>query len=259
MDNLSIYELYIHNFMKNYQEKYPDSKEIQNKVKHILSCGRIAKKLSPEDEMLYIGTLFHDMGRFIQYDQIHTFDDNRISHCIVGRDYFDMVVASGKIPQTDYNPFFRMAIRWHETGLPELHSPDVLINDFVNTIRSIDMIENGCIGVMDYLEREIQDDAKGYATQNSTMSMQYIRPRYMELFTEYEPMIKDCTTYAEYLLFAAHLTVQSLINYPIAEQVLDPKIIPWYQTMFNKYMNASDAKKAYEVLQEVTGNILLAS
>ncbi|MBR4313672.1 MAG: HD domain-containing protein [Lachnospiraceae bacterium] len=251
MDTLSLYDQYIHNMIDLYSNKYKDSIAIQDKVTHIINCGKIARKIQPNNDLLYLGALFHDIGRFIQYDEIQTFDDKQISHCIVGQNYFDKEVKRGNIPDTDWNEYLRNAICWHETGLYNIDVTEQALKEFVQSIRDIDVIENGCLGVKTYMEREIQTDAKGYKKQHPTLNMAYIRPQYIEDYLEGKVLAKDCITYAEYLLFAAHLTVQALVKYPIAKSIMTDDLMSWYHDMFYKYMTLINAAKAYKKLMEV--------
>ena len=89
------------------------------------------EKLSEEDHQLaLLIALLHDVGRFIQFEKIHTFDDQQVSHALLSIEYlFEQEHLSDFILTRQYDQIIRLAILHHSdyklpntlTNIEQLH------------------------------------------------------------------------------------------------------------------------------------------
>ena len=118
------------NYVKNYN---PEDEKVKIKIVHIQEVSRIAKKLaedlklSKEDiELAELIGLLHDIGRFEQIKQYHTFvDKDSINHGEYGvKVLFEEGLIREFIKEDKYDKIIKLAILNHnradiETGLTE--------------------------------------------------------------------------------------------------------------------------------------------
>lgn len=80
----------LENWINEYLEKQ-NTYEVHKKDKyeHSIRTANIAKQMYPNNKLLEVAMKFHDIGRFIQYDKIKSFDDKILSHYELGKQFIE--------------------------------------------------------------------------------------------------------------------------------------------------------------------------
>ena len=82
--NLNKLEKWINKFL---EIQNVDEVHKKGKYNHSYRTASFAKQLYPDNKLLEVAMKFHDVGRFVQYDRIHSLDDNILSHYKVGKEF----------------------------------------------------------------------------------------------------------------------------------------------------------------------------
>ena len=136
------------------------------------------EKLSEEDHQLaLLIALLHDVGRFIQFEKIHTFDDQQVSHALLSIEYlFEQEHLSDFILTRQYDQIIRLAILYHSdyklsntlTNIEQLHcklirDADKLDNfrvkntETIHTLLDINESELGNTFLSDYIYDQVMN------------------------------------------------------------------------------------------------------
>jgi len=229
-ENIKILNKFIDDYISEASIKYADVVTCSGKLEHIQNVTSISEDLSG-DEMTVLAAKWHDVGRFPQYDLLGSFDDRVLAHHVVGENYIERLIQQKKLPTSKELDLIRLVVMFHgkEALIPaswNISEEDV---NLVRQISKIDDIENGCIGVLRYIQRQRDEDAKGYAADNPTLDMKSVSPEVWPLYLKAEGFDKNvyCQTYADYALFAATLLIKSLRseNHEFCKRILAK---PWY-------------------------------
>ena len=159
--------------------------------------------------MLKCLILYHDIGRISQYNIWERFADDKMLHHYLGVDFFESCVLQGEIPNSKYNSLIIATILYH--GRLAL-LPSGFVTDkerkYIEIVTTIDNLENGCLGAVGYLDREVEIDAKGYGQVDQDL----VSPDVLEYYKNIEKFdkMKYCKTYADYTLFAIVLALVQL-------------------------------------------------
>lgn len=215
-------ELY-EEIMAEYRES--DNPDIKDKMMHIERVTAMAQAFD-NDKVLHICAALHDaFGRMMQYKILSklggtgVFDDSIVDHHVLGEQAMREFVRTKKIESNDeFLELARAVALYHglSTTWPTYLRGDARF--YVETVSILDDIDNGTVGFLSYMEREIRTDAKktmlekvGGATEEIRRSgivsdsvMRHLRKG--EKFNKFE----ECKTYADYLVFAMILGIQFL-------------------------------------------------
>lgn len=221
---------FIDDYVKEASSKYAGIVACSDKVSHIENVTSISEELSG-DEMTVLTAKWHDVGRFPQYDLLGNFNDRIISHHAVGANFIEQLIQQKKIPNSRELDLIRLVVMFHgkEGFIPSSWNISEEDVNLVRQISKIDNIENGCIGVLGYLQRERDEDAKGYVKDNPNLDMKSVSPEVWPLYFAAEGFDKNvyCHTYADYALFASTLLIKSLRseNHEFCKAILQK---PWF-------------------------------
>lgn len=243
--------------MNNMKEKYQNDIIILNKIKHIENTEKIAKEIMPENKLLSLGMAYHDIGRFKQYEIISFFDDNIISHRELGEQTIAKELMLGNLKNSYELDVIRSIIQYHgtESIIPFKNQIDKEVIKLVEIATEIDGLENGCIGVTRYLEREILNDEKNFAKRYKNLDMKSVSEEIWKIYKAGEKIPKImCKTYADYLLFASSLAINGK-NKKLAIKLLNEQnneygtTIEWYEYMFRKYLTKEYIEEAVSIFK----------
>ena len=246
---LNILDKWINDFL---EKQNLDNVYKKEKYNHSLRTANIAKQLYPNDKFIEIAMKFHDIGRFIQYDKIKSFDDKILSHYVLGNDFIEEQEKIGNIQSSDELSKIKNIIKYHY-GIEYIPKKD--LNDideetikYIKIASIIDSIDNGCIGATYYIEREILNDEKHYKANNPEIDMKNVSEDVLNYYLNNEKFdkMKYCKTYADYLLYAIILLIDSLKNISREQVILiieKENSINKYIDLMKKYINQPVSEK----------------
>ena len=243
IENLNYLENWIDGFLRKQDRT---DIHIKNKFDHTYRTATISKELFPSNKLLEVAMKFHDIGRFIQYEKIASFDDKILSHYILGKEYIESQEKNLNIKSSQELEKIKAVIRYHlgVFAIPK-EKFDCLDDETIELIKlsaMIDGIDNGCIGALNYIEREIQNDEKHYIENNPNLDMKYVSKEVLDFFLNDQKFdkFKYCNTYAEYLLYAISLMIQSLLSEnskEVKKIATEHDAINKYKDLINRYIN----------------------
>lgn len=264
LETLNNLENFIDNYLKEQFEKYVGLNgrdTILDKIEHINRTATITKMIAPDNKMAVVAAKFHDIGRFPQYEILGGFRDDLILHHNLGEDLITRFLFQKKLEPSFELDVIRQSIMYHGRMqfIPFKKSPmDPEILETTEIISRSDDLDNGCVGALGYLEREVLTDAKGYKANNPELDMKSVSPSVIVHYRKGEKFdkLKECKTYADYILFATVLAIQSLKgkDHDVAKKLMDiecygyDNALDGYQDLFNKYVEPAYAKEAYDIL-----------
>ncbi len=262
MNNIVLDELekFIDNYLKEMEEKYSDNKAAMDKIAHINNVVTLTKRMTNNNRMAIIAAKFHDLGRFKQLELLGNFNDGVLLHHNIGEDVITRAVFQGKLNISNELNAIRQVVQYHGRQKFIPYKPELSdgVEDLIDIVSRVDEIENGCIGATGYLEREAQEDAKGYKKENPKLDMTKVSPEVWKFFSKGEKFdkLKYCKTYADYTLFASVLAIQALKGQDrdIAKAAMELKAngyesaLEGYKDIFSKLVQPEYSKKAFEVL-----------
>lgn len=240
------------------------SQELKTKAEHIRAMTEIAMQIADKDasldkELLRTCCLHHDDGRVAQFKLIGNFNDRVLSHNALGLDMLDRYIAANNVSMTPAIQVLRACIYYHGRLHLTGYSLDTETAKYVQVVSDADDIENGCIGAIGYLAREVETDAKGYRKDFPELDGT-IKPELFEFYRngQWFNKIELCKSYAEYILFAATLAMKSIKKYgEIAKSAMKlpcygyASAVDGYIDLFYKYMSKEDAFKASKILVDI--------
>lgn len=218
---------YIDNYLNEMTEKYyKNSITCKDKIDHIVNVDKISHNIS-DDPLVHLAAKWHDVGRFSQYEILGNFNDRIVTHHVLGENFIEQGIQNGKLQNCPELDAIRSVVLYHgrERLIPSTYeiSPEVM--NIIKKVSMVDDIENGCIGVLGYLQRERDEDAKGYVKSNPELDMKSVSPYVLEKYTKGEGFDKNvyCHTYADYALFATTLAIKCLRGpfHDFCKQTLD--------------------------------------
>ena len=237
-----------------------------DKYNHIQNCLALANEIRPNDLMLKCLILYHDIGRIAQYDIWKRFADDKMLHHHIGAELFERYVFQGKIPNTKYNSLIIATILYH--GRLSL-LPSGFVTDkerkYIEIVTTIDNLENGCLGAVGYLDREVEIDAKGYGQVDQDL----VSPDVLEYYKNIEKFdkMKYCKTYADYTLFAIILALVQLkgeykdiavaaMSRPVTDSfgIAHANAIDGYKAIIDRRIEPQYRKLCFNVLLETFSN-----
>lgn len=233
----------------------------QKHVENVIALSEtIANSLNMDVDMtlLAICAEHHDDGRVNQYEILGKFWDTEISHNVLGLDRLDKFLATQENLEIDYSILIlRDVILWH--GRMHLMSLNVKTIPYVRIVSAADDFENAC-SCVSYLVREVETDAKGYIQANPQADQKAVSRFVWEHFEDGEKFdkMKYCSTYAEYVLFAATLATSCIKKYGnVAKVALSQpgygysSIIEGYRDVFSKTLTPNMATQAILVIESM--------
>lgn len=270
MDVLDALNVFIDHYLDETYQKYSKSEQekvgkdtIIRKLEHIKRTENLAKIITDGNKMAMIAAKFHDIGRIPQYEILGGFRDDLILHHNLGEDLITRMIFKGTLKTSTELDTIRQAIMYHGRMcfIPFKESPitkEAL--EVTEIISAVDDLDNGCVGALGYIENEILNDAKKYHEKNPDLDMKTISPRVFEFYSNGEKFNKltECKTYADYLLFAAVLAIQSLNGkyQKLAAKLMETPCFGYqnamegYRTLFIKYLDPKMALEAYDILYD---------
>lgn len=231
-------------------------------IKNVISIVRTIAEFEHADidrEFLSICAEHHDDGRVNQYELLGKFWDTKVTHNSLGIDRIDRFLSNytGKIKIDESINILRDVVLYH--GRTQLANLTPESKKYVDLVTAADTFENAC-SCVSYLVNEVETDAKGYIANNPDADQKFISDFVFEHFSNGEMFdkMKYCTTYAEYVLFAATLATSCIKKYNhVAKVALSQSgygysnIISGYKDVFEKTLSSEMAVKAFEVLSSM--------
>ena len=234
------------------------------KMQHTQEVVKLSKAIavaqnSPVNlEFLEILAEHHDDGRADQFRLLGKFWDTEVSHNALGLDRLEKFLAKQENFKPDFSvDVMRDVMMYHgRQWLSELHEKSKL---YVDIITAADDFENA-LSCVSYLVKEVEGDVKGYIAKNPEADQKAFSDFVWEHFKSGEKFDKMiyCTTYAEYILFAATLATSCIKRYGVlAKTALHqpgygyPSILEGFKDVFSKTLYPEDADKAYHVLEDM--------
>lgn len=233
----------------------------QEHVKNVITLSKsIANSLRANVNMdfLAICAEHHDDGRVDQYEQLGKFWDSEISHNELGLSRLNTFLASRGISKAGSSlQILRDVILWH--GRMHLTDLSAESKTYVEIVTAADDFENAC-SCVSYLVKEVETDAKGYIQANPQADQKAVSRFVWEHFEDGEKFdkMKYCSTYAEYVLFAATLATNCIKRYgEVAKIALSQpgygysSIIEGYRDVFSKTLTPAMATQAIVVIESM--------
>lgn len=196
----------------------------------------------------------HDDGRVNQFDLLGKFYDAKLSHNTLGIERLNAFLLSCKNPEIDESiEILRDVMMYHGrmwlTALSDKSKP------YVELVTAADDFENAC-SCVNYLLDEVKTDAKGYIEKNPEADQTEVSDYVFEHFKNGEKFDKSkyCTTYGEYIIFAATLATNCTKRYAdIARLALSQSydgvtILERYRAIFQATLKPEMAEKAFQIL-----------
>lgn len=219
-----------------------------------------SQNLSLDMDLLAICAEHHDDGRVDQYKLLGKFWDTEVSHNVLSINRFEKFISTQEDLTIDSSiEILRDAMLYH--GRMHLANLSADSLPYVEIITAADDFENA-LSCVSYLVKEVETDAKGYIQKNPSANQKEVSSFVWEHFCNGEKFdkMKFCTTYAEYVLFAATLATSCIKKYGnIAKVALSQEgygyssIIEGYRDVFSKTLNPDMAKKAISKLISLVG------
>lgn len=246
--------------MNRYDQIF-SKRELTGKRNHIKNMIPLALLIAPtlnydiDSAFLAICSEHHDDGRADQYELLGNFNDAIITHNVLSIHRLNQFLLEHEIKETDDSiQIFRDVLFYHgKTTLVTLSKES---KPYVEIITLADNFENA-FSCVSYLLKEVETDAKGYQKKNPYADQKKVSPYVWKCFCEGKKFnkLKYCTSYAEYVLFATLLAIDSIINYEtiakLAFSQLDydvSSILEGYQTIFHHTLSPEMEKEAYQIL-----------
>lgn len=241
----------------NKEGLYGKKQHVENVIKTALAISDL-RHVNVNREFLSICAEHHDDGRVDQFRLLGKFWDTEVSHNVLGIDRLDRFLMKQENVVIDNSVnILRDVILYHGRMFLADLSPES--KKYVEIVSAADDFENAC-SCVSYLVKEVETDAKGYIEANPNADQKKVSDFVFEHFKRGEKFDKAryCTTYAEYVLFAATLATSCIKAYGnVAEIALKqssygyPSIIEGYRDVFNKTLSPEMAKKAFDVLSSM--------
>lgn len=247
-----------------YFDIFTGNAALDTKRLHVENVLRFTEKLFEtlepnsgiDKDLLLFCAEHHDDGRVDQYRLLGKFWDTEVSHSSLGLDRFDkwLLLKSSFTKSLNQSiQIFRDVLLYH--GRPQLCITEES-KLYVNIITGADDLENAAACVS-YLIREVETDAKGYRHDHPEADQHFVSGFVFQHFVAGEKFdkIKYCSTYAEYVLFAATLMTSCIKKYRFAKELLlqpgygYPSILEGYKNVFQNTLSPQMAEKAYMVLK----------
>ena len=268
LENLENLNNFIDNYLNKKYDEYKNNNSnkkgqdtILRKIEHIRRTAKMASIITNDNKMAVVAAKFHDIGRIPQYEILGGFRDDLILHHNLGEDLITRMIFKGVLKPSQELDTIRQTAMYHGRiqFIPFIESPITKeATEVTEIISEVDDLDNGCVGALGYIENEILTDAKNYKKENPNLDMTSISPRVFEFYSKGEKFNKltECKTYADYLVFASSLAIQSLKgkNSNLATYLLEmpcfeyESAIQGYKELFIKYINPNMALEAYDVL-----------
>lgn len=238
-----------------------NSEGLFGKKKHIekvivLSCAIAKFRHSDVDmEFLQLCAEHHDDGRVNQYELLGKFYDGKVSHNTLGIERLNAFLLKCEDFAIDESiEVMRDVMLYH--GRMKLANLSDVSRSYVEIITAADDFDNACACV-NYLLDKVKTDAKGYIENNPERDQTEVSNYVFEHFKAGEKFdkMKYCTTYGEYVIFAATLATNCIKQYTdIAKVALMQRdengktILERYNDIFQETLQPEMAKKAFAVL-----------
>lgn len=244
-----------------YEAIFVGDKSLEDERLHIANVITLSEAIaraqhSPVDyEFLALCAGHHDDGRVNQYELLGKFLDSEILHNELSAQRFNRFMEQNHITEIDdsIRLFLDVMLYHGRMDVANLSDESRL---YVEIITAADDFENAC-SCVSYLVREAETDAKGYIKEKPEANQKFLSNFVWEHFCRGEKFdkMKYCTTYAEYVLFAATLAMSCIKKYgDIAKVALSQpgygysSILDGYKDVFSKTLYPKTAREAYDVL-----------
>lgn len=221
-----------------------------------LSCSIAQFQHSNVDmEFLRLCAEHHDDGRVNQYELLGKFYDGKVSHNTLSIERLNAFLLKCENFVVDESiEIMRDVMLYHgRTQLANLSDTSRL---YVEIITVADDFENA-LSCVNYLLKEVETDAKGYIENAPERDQTEVSDYVFEHFKAGEKFdkMKYCTTYGEYIVFAATLATNCIKRYTdIAKVALLQRdengktILERYSDVFHATLTPEMAEKAFAVL-----------
>lgn len=197
----------------------------------------------------------HDDGRVNQYELLGKFYDGKVSHNTLSIERLNAFLLKCENLVIDESiEIMRDVMLYH--GRMQLAKLSDVSRLYVEIITAADDFENACACV-EYLLDEVRKDEKGYIENDPERDQTEVSDYVFEHFKAGEKFdkMKYCTTYGEYIIFAATLATNCIKRYTdIAKVALMQQdengktILERYRDVFQATLKPEMAEKAFTVL-----------
>jgi len=230
------------------------------KKAHIQSVINVSRNIAEfqhsnvDMEFLALCAEHHDDGRVNQYELLGKFWDNKVSHNTLGIERLNAFLLTQNNPEIDKSlEILRDVMLYHGrmwlTNLSKESLP------YVEIVTAADDFENACSCVT-YLLDEVKNDAKGYIAANPTTDQTQVSSYVFDHFKRGEKFDKSkyCTTYGEYIIFAATLATNCIRKYSdiakvaLAQTYNGMTVVENFHEIFKATLTPEMAEEAFEVL-----------
>lgn len=200
----------------------------------------------------------HNDGCVDQYEQLGKFCDSKISHHELGISRLNHFLTSRGFYKTGSSmEILHDVMLWHGRTHPKYLSEES--KPYVDIVTAADDFENAC-SCVSYLVKEVETDAKDYIQANPQADQKAVSRFVWEHFEDGEKFdkMKYCSTYAEYVLFAATLATSCIKQYGrFAKDALSQpgygysSIIEGYRDVFSNTLTPDMAEQAIAVIEKM--------
>ena len=257
--------IYAYHNANRYFDIFKGSPELLRKRLHIENVLKYAEKLfeiekpNLNKELFLLFSEHHDDGRVNQFEILGNFDDTKVSHGLLGVQRLHRWIQK-KYDENIIIDFATITLRdvmaYH--GSPNLCYDEYTL-PYVELVNAVDEIENS-FSCVSYLLDEIAFDKKGYIKNNPKINQKSVSDFVFTSFKSGEKFdkMKYCNTYAEYVLFAATLFINSVNKYEFAKEIAlnegygYSSILEGFKDVFSKSLTNDMSQEAYDILLKNT-------
>lgn len=239
-------------------------KRLLEKEKHVENVIALSKKIASflnydvDMTLLEICAEHHDDGCVDQYELIGNFWDNQILPNALGIFRLRKFMEQQKDVKNDLSLSILHDVilhhgRIHLTDLSDESKP------YVEIVSLTDDLENA-YSFVSRIIKEVKTDTKGYIKENPKADQKEVSKFVWEHFEDGEKFDEEtfCSTYAEYVLFAATLATNCIKQYGEIAKIIfsQPRygyssIIEGYRDVFSNTLTPSMATQAIVVIESM--------
>lgn len=235
--------------------------KISRKASHVKRVAQIVvdypdifMKEGMDIVLLQLCAEHHDDGRAYQYEKSGVLNDTILSHQDAGammvQEYCSRIFGTDSFPE---DVQIVMAVMKYHGRLPKAHQDGIsgVTLSYVEAITIADRMDLATSCLV-YLPANIENDESGFQYEHTIKDIVWENYQKRQLYD----LRKVCTTYDEYMLFAATICTSCIKEYGdiMKKRLLSPgfgysTILEGYKSLFEKYLLPADAAKAYKILE----------
>lgn len=204
--------------------------------------------------LLQVCAEHHDDSRAYQYEKSGVLNDTILSHQDAGaklvQEFCTRMFNTNTFPE---DVRILMAVMKYHGRLEKAYQDGIsgVTLSYVEAITIADRIDLATSCLV-YLPANIENNESGFQYEHTIKDVVWENYQKGHLYD----LRKVCTTYDEYMLFAATICISCLLEYGdiMKKRLLAPgfgygTILEGYHSLFEKYLLPADASKAYKILE----------